>query len=74
MLLKAAKKHGLNLTQCAVVGDRWTDIVAGAKVNATTILVEQALGMMLCIRTETNGHILNQTTLQITLKMQQTGF
>ena len=68
------QKHGLNLTQCAVVGDRWTDIVAGAKVNATTILVEQALGMMLCIRTETNGHILNQTTLQITLKMQRTGF
>ena len=25
------QKHGLNLTQCAVVGDRWTDIVAGAK-------------------------------------------
>ncbi len=29
--LKQQKKHGLNLTQCAVVGDRWTDIVAGAK-------------------------------------------
>ena len=38
------QKHGLNLTQCAVVGDRWTDIVAGAKVNATTILVRTGAG------------------------------
>ncbi|PEB88535.1 hypothetical protein CN911_15575 [Bacillus thuringiensis] len=44
MLLKAAKKHRLDLTQCAVVGDRWTDIVAGAKVNATTILVRTGAG------------------------------
>ena len=42
--LKQRKKHGLNLTQCAVVGDRWTDIVAGAKVNATTILVRTGAG------------------------------
>ncbi len=42
--LKQQKKHGLNLTQCAVVGDRWTDIVAGAKVNATTILVRTGAG------------------------------
>lgn len=38
------QKHGLDLTQCAVVGDRWTDIVAGAKVNATTILVRTGAG------------------------------
>ena len=44
MLLKAAEKHGLDLTQCAVVGDRWTDIVAGATVNATTILVRTGAG------------------------------
>ena len=44
MLMKAAEKHGLDLTHCAVVGDRWTDIVAGAKVNATTILVRTGAG------------------------------
>ena len=44
MLLQAAEKHGLDLTQCAVIGDRWTDIVAGAKVNATTILVRTGAG------------------------------
>ncbi|WP_459503621.1 HAD-IIIA family hydrolase [Bacillus sp. C1] len=44
MLLQAAEKHQLDLTKCIVIGDRWTDIVAGANVNATTILVQTGAG------------------------------
>ncbi|WP_243521895.1 HAD-IIIA family hydrolase [Bacillus pseudomycoides] len=44
MLLQAAKKHELDLTKCIVIGDRWTDIVAGANVHATTILVQTGAG------------------------------
>ncbi|PFK33510.1 hypothetical protein COI93_18365 [Bacillus cereus] len=44
MLLQAAKKHMLDLTKCIVIGDRWTDIVAGANVHATTILVQTGAG------------------------------
>lgn len=44
MLLQASKKHELDLTKCIVIGDRWTDIVAGANVNATTILVQTGAG------------------------------
>ncbi|MEH6980111.1 MULTISPECIES: HAD-IIIA family hydrolase [Bacillus] len=44
MLLQAAKKHELDLTKCIVIGDRLTDIVAGANVHATTILVQTGAG------------------------------
>lgn len=44
MLLQAAEKYGLDLTKCIVIGDRWTDIVAGANVHATTILVQTGAG------------------------------
>ncbi|MBY0595199.1 HAD-IIIA family hydrolase [Bacillus bingmayongensis] len=44
MLLQAAKKYNLDLTNCIVIGDRWTDIVAGTSVNATTILVQTGAG------------------------------
>ncbi len=44
MLLQAAKKHNLDLTKCIVIGDRWTDIVAGANVHAKTILVQTGAG------------------------------
>ncbi|KFM98843.1 HAD-IIIA family hydrolase [Bacillus clarus] len=44
MLLQAAEKYELDLTTCVVIGDRWTDIVAGAKVNAITILVQTGAG------------------------------
>ena len=43
-------------------------------MNATTILVRTGAGYALYIRTETSGHILNQATLQKTLKMRQIGF
>ncbi|ENQ3108729.1 histidinol-phosphate phosphatase family domain-containing protein/HAD-superfamily hydrolase, subfamily IIIA [Bacillus sp. 491mf] len=44
MLLQAAKNHHLDLTKCVVIGDRWSDIVAGIKVGATTILVQTGAG------------------------------
>lgn len=44
LLLQAAKKHHLDLTKCVVIGDRWTDIVAGSKVGAVTILVQTGAG------------------------------
>ncbi|MGG0276492.1 HAD-IIIA family hydrolase [Bacillus rhizoplanae] len=44
MLLQAAKEHHLDLTKCVIIGDRWSDIVAGIKVGATTILVQTGAG------------------------------
>lgn len=44
MLLKAADDYNLDLTKCVVIGDRWTDIVAGSKVKAKTILVQTGAG------------------------------
>lgn len=39
LLLQAAEEHGLDLSQCWVVGDSHRDIVAGAAVLAHTALV-----------------------------------
>ena len=44
LLLDAQKKHKLDLTQCVVVGDRWTDIQSGLNVGAKTILVRSGRG------------------------------
>lgn len=44
LLLKAREKYGLNLNNCFVVGDRWTDIQSGLSVNAKTILVRTGRG------------------------------
>lgn len=45
MLLQAAAEHGLDLTQCAVVGDvgAW-DLKAAAAVGAVKVLVRTGLG------------------------------
>jgi len=40
MLLQAAREHDLNLPASFTVGDRITDIVAGAKAGTRTILVQ----------------------------------
>jgi histidinol-phosphate phosphatase family protein len=40
MLEKAKKEHGLDLVRCVVVGDRWSDMFAAARVGATKILVK----------------------------------
>lgn len=39
MMIKAAKKHRLDLKQCWVVGDKESDILWGRKAGARTILV-----------------------------------
>lgn len=39
LLQKAAKDHGIDLAQCAVIGDVGTDMLAAAAVGATKILV-----------------------------------
>jgi histidinol-phosphate phosphatase family protein len=39
MLETAAKDHHLQLSHCAVFGDRWTDIKAAKKAGCTAILV-----------------------------------
>lgn len=39
MLVKAAKEHSLDLSKCAVFGDRWTDILAAKSAGCITVLV-----------------------------------
>jgi histidinol-phosphate phosphatase family protein len=39
MLERAAKEHDLDLSKCAVFGDRWTDIIAGKTAGCTAVLV-----------------------------------
>lgn len=40
MLVQAARKHNLNLQTSFLVGDRITDIVAGARAGCRTVLVQ----------------------------------
>lgn len=44
MLLQAAKENNLNLRECVVIGDRWTDMLAANEVKATKILVKTGAG------------------------------
>ena len=40
MLVQAAAEHGIDLAQSFMVGDRWSDIVAGAAVGCKTFLLD----------------------------------
>lgn len=40
MLLRAAREHALDLSASVMVGDRMTDVLAGAKAGCRTVLVE----------------------------------
>jgi len=40
MLLRAAREHGIDLKRSFMVGDRMTDIIAGAKAGARTVLIQ----------------------------------
>ena len=40
LLLRAARDCGIDLTKCFCVGDRLTDIIAGAKAGCRTVLVQ----------------------------------
>ncbi|WP_433748093.1 HAD-IIIA family hydrolase [Falsibacillus pallidus] len=44
MLKKAAEENHLNLDQCAVIGDRWTDLVAAHEAGCKKILVKTGSG------------------------------
>lgn len=44
MLLQAAAEHNLDLCQCFMVGDAWTDVAASVAVNARGILVLSGRG------------------------------
>lgn len=44
MLLNAAKDHHLDLKNCIVIGDRWTDMVAASKAECKSILVKTGAG------------------------------
>ncbi|WP_442599966.1 HAD-IIIA family hydrolase [Neobacillus sp. D3-1R] len=44
MLEKAAKEHNLDLQQCVVIGDRWTDLLAADQVGCKKILVKTGSG------------------------------
>ena len=40
LILQAAEKYGLELSQCWMIGDRWKDIAAGRAVGLKTIFVD----------------------------------
>ena len=40
LILRAANKHGLNLSQSWMIGDRWKDIAAGQAAGVKTIFVD----------------------------------
>lgn len=44
MLLRAAKDHGLNLSECWMVGDSLTDIEAGRRAGCRTVLISSSSG------------------------------
>lgn len=44
MLENAAVKHNLDLKHCVVIGDRWSDMLAAARVGAVKILVLTGAG------------------------------
>jgi D-glycero-D-manno-heptose 1,7-bisphosphate phosphatase len=41
MLFQAAAAHQIELSQSFMIGDRWSDIVAGATAGCTTLLLDQ---------------------------------
>ncbi|MFQ3544298.1 HAD-IIIA family hydrolase [Halobacillus rhizosphaerae] len=44
MLIEARDKYGLDLSNCAVIGDRWTDMLAASKTGSLKILVQTGAG------------------------------
>ena len=41
MILKAVKKHKINLNKSFLIGDRWSDISAAEKVNCKSIFIDR---------------------------------
>jgi HAD superfamily hydrolase (TIGR01662 family) len=44
MIEQMAKKYCLDLSECIVIGDRWSDMLAGLNAGAKTILVKTGAG------------------------------
>lgn len=44
MLLQAAREHDIDLSRSFAVGDRWSDIEAGHRAGARTVLVRSGYG------------------------------
>lgn len=44
MLMNGAEKYRLNLANCVVIGDRWSDMLAASKANCLKILVKTGAG------------------------------
>jgi D-glycero-D-manno-heptose 1,7-bisphosphate phosphatase len=40
LLLDAAREHGVDLGRSFMVGDRWSDVAAGAAAGCSTVLIE----------------------------------
>jgi D-glycero-D-manno-heptose 1,7-bisphosphate phosphatase len=40
LLLQAATEHGIDLARSFMIGDRWSDVVAGAAVGCKTFLLD----------------------------------
>ena len=40
LLLEAARKHGINIGQSLLIGDRWRDIEAGVAAGCRTVLID----------------------------------
>ncbi|CAM4008013.1 HAD-IIIA family hydrolase [Saccharibacillus endophyticus] len=55
MLLLAAEENGLDLHRCAVVGDRWTDMIAAKEAGCLGILVRTGAGQAELDRYERGG-------------------
>jgi histidinol-phosphate phosphatase family protein len=45
MIHRAAEKYQLNLAECFVIGDRWSDMLAGIQAGAKSVLVKTGAGM-----------------------------
>ncbi|MEW8972454.1 MAG: HAD-IIIA family hydrolase [Mesobacillus sp.] len=48
MLKKAAEENALDLSRCAVIGDRWTDLLAADDAGCLKILVKTGSGQEAC--------------------------
>ncbi|WP_204902530.1 HAD hydrolase-like protein [Clostridium estertheticum] len=44
MLIKASNEYDIDITKCVVIGDRWSDMLAGAGVGTKNILVMTGVG------------------------------
>lgn len=44
MLWQAERDHGLDLSRCVIVGDRWSDLVAAHTARCLAVLVKTGAG------------------------------